>query len=117
VKMDRLSYACDVGYIHFHWALHAGLFMLLYVIYGYCIFLKHHYKYELKSNNAPKIPFQNTKSISLRLFLVSLQNYLQVYSVRGLEPSKLGGSHGCPGRLWDRFLWQVYQNDIVGTMP
>jgi len=23
----------------------------------------------------------------------------------------IGGSHGCPGRLWDRFLWQVYQND------
>jgi len=34
-----------------------------------------------------------------------------LYSVRGLERSELGGSHGCPGRLWDRFLWQVYQND------
>jgi len=34
-----------------------------------------------------------------------------VYSVRGLEWSELGGSHGCPGRLWDQFLWQVYQND------
>jgi len=31
-----------------------------------------------------------------------------LYSVRGLERSELGGSHGCPGRLWDRFLWQVY---------
>jgi len=28
----------------------------------------------------------------------------RVYSVRGLERSELGGSHGCPGRLWDRFL-------------
>jgi len=28
----------------------------------------------------------------------------RVYSVRGLEWSELGGSHGCPGRLWDRFL-------------
>jgi len=25
----------------------------------------------------------------------------QLYSVRGLERSELGGSHGCPGRLWD----------------
>jgi len=31
-----------------------------------------------------------------------------LYSVRGLERSELGGSHGCPGHLWDRFLWQVY---------
>jgi len=23
----------------------------------------------------------------------------------GLERSELGGSHGCPGCLWDRFLW------------
>jgi len=36
---------------------------------------------------------------------------LEVYSVRGLERSEFGGSHGCPGRLWDRFLWQVNQND------
>jgi len=35
----------------------------------------------------------------------------KLYSVRGLERSELGGSHGCPGRLWVRFLWQVYQND------
>jgi len=28
----------------------------------------------------------------------------KLYSVRGLERSELGGSHGCPGRLWDRFL-------------
>jgi len=34
-----------------------------------------------------------------------------VYSVRGLEWSELGGSHGCQGRLWGRLLWQVYQND------
>jgi len=27
-----------------------------------------------------------------------------LYSVRGLERSELGGSHDCPGRLWDRFL-------------
>jgi len=37
--------------------------------------------------------------------------YSFLYSVRGLERNELGGSHGCPGRLWDRFLWQVYQND------
>jgi len=36
---------------------------------------------------------------------------IEVYSVRGLEWSELVGSHGCPGRLWDRFLCQVYQND------
>jgi len=40
----------------------------------------------------------------------------QLYSVRGLERSELGGSHGCPGRLWDRFLWQVYTRTIVGMM-
>jgi len=34
-----------------------------------------------------------------------------IYPVRGPEWSGLGGSHGCPGRIWDRFLWQVYQND------
>jgi len=27
-----------------------------------------------------------------------------LYSVRGLERSELGGSHGFPGRLWGRFL-------------
>jgi len=40
----------------------------------------------------------------------SLVNYgkdiksFMLYSVRGLERSELGGSHGCTGRLWDRFL-------------
>jgi len=29
---------------------------------------------------------------------------MHLYSVRGLERSELGGSHGCPGRLWERFL-------------
>jgi len=28
-----------------------------------------------------------------------------------LGRSELRGSHGCPGCLCDRFLWQVYQND------
>jgi len=36
----------------------------------------------------------------------STTSYL--YSVRGLDWSELGGSHGCPGRLWARRLWQVY---------
>jgi len=27
-----------------------------------------------------------------------------LYSVRGLERIELGGSHGSPERLWDRFL-------------
>jgi len=27
-----------------------------------------------------------------------------LYPVRGLDRSELGGSHGCPRRLWDRFL-------------
>jgi len=36
-------------------------------------------------------------------FLVK-RSYKVVYSVRGLERSELGGSHGCPGRLWDRVL-------------
>jgi len=39
--------------------------------------------------------------------------YIPLYSVRGWERSELGGSHGCLGRLWDRFLWPVY---CVGTM-
>jgi len=30
--------------------------------------------------------------------------YQRLYSVQGLERSELGVSHGCPGRLWDRFL-------------
>jgi len=34
-------------------------------------------------------------------------NNLVLYPVRGSEWNGLGGSHGCPGRLWDRFLWQV----------
>jgi len=29
---------------------------------------------------------------------------MEIYSVRGLEQSEFGGSHGCPGRLWDHFL-------------
>jgi len=33
-----------------------------------------------------------------------------------MERSKLGRSHGCPGRLWVRFLCQVYTSTIVGTM-
>jgi len=39
-----------------------------------------------------------------------IQKKQDIYSVRGLEQSELGGSHGFPGRLWDRFLWQIYQN-------
>jgi len=40
-----------------------------------------------------KIPKYKTHSINFGL-----------YSVQVLERSELGGSHGCPGRLWDRFL-------------
>jgi len=29
---------------------------------------------------------------------------VHLYPVRGSEWSGLGGSHGCPGRIWDRFL-------------
>jgi len=36
--------------------------------------------------------------------LLTKRNNIVVYSVRGLERSELGGSHGCPGRLWNRFL-------------
>jgi len=32
------------------------------------------------------------------------QQQVNIYSARWLERSELGGSHGCPGRLWDRFL-------------
>jgi len=35
---------------------------------------------------------------------IALGTHFVVYSVRGLERSELGGSHGCPGRLWDRIL-------------
>jgi len=31
-------------------------------------------------------------------------HYCSLYSVRGLERRELGGSHRCPGRLWERFL-------------
>jgi len=50
---------------------------------------------------------------SVRKFLVTIKGWPQTTSraVRGLERSELGESHGCSGRLWDRFLWQVYQND------
>jgi len=44
----------------------------------------------------------------LELHMPCLSVWVALYSVRGLERSELGGSHGCPGRLWDRFLWQVY---------
>jgi len=37
-------------------------------------------------------------------FEVCPVQFIELYSVRGLERSELGGSHGCPGRLWDRFL-------------
>jgi len=47
----------------------------------------------------------------LKQHKVSFTLQTLLYSVRGLERSELGGSHGCPGCLWDRILWQVYQND------
>jgi len=40
----------------------------------------------------------------LREGLYYLSILILLYSVRGLERSGLGGSHGCPGCLWDRFL-------------
>jgi len=36
--------------------------------------------------------------------LSNLSEKVCLDSVRGLERSELDGSHGCPGRLWDRFL-------------
>jgi len=39
-----------------------------------------------------------------------------LYSVRGLERSEWGGSHSCPGRLWDRFLWQVYTSSKASCL-
>jgi len=36
-----------------------------------------------------------------------------VYSVRGLELSELGGSHGCPGRFWDRFLEEEEEEEEI----
>jgi len=58
----------------------------------------------------PLVPIPNNRNLP-PLHLPKVNSYLVLYSVRGLERSELGGSHGCPGRLWDRFLWQVYQND------
>jgi len=57
--------------------------------------------------------FKIIKTGQLQLQVSAFQIYIStyiLYSVRGLERSELGGSHGCPGRgrLWDRFLWQVY---------
>jgi len=57
-----------------------------------------------------KIEFRNHPSSATGL-LNLLKDPVVLYSVRGLERSELGGSHGCPGRLWDGFLWLVYQND------
>jgi len=45
---------------------------------------------------------------SLRVNIKTIDSCILLYSVRGLERSELSGSHGCPGRLWDCFLWQVY---------
>jgi|GEM_PF-3707010 len=46
--------------------------------------------------------FPNALSTAQGTHLTCTATHL--YSVRGLEPSGLGGSHGCPGRLWDRFF-------------
>jgi len=35
-----------------------------------------------------------------------------LYSVRGLERSELGGSHGCPGRLWDQIFMTGPRTDL-----
>jgi len=42
--------------------------------------------------------------------------HIRLYSVRGLELSEMGGSRGCPGRLWDRFLWQVFTPSIASCL-
>jgi len=52
-----------------------------------------------------------TKFFCACTLLIIIYTYELLNSVRGSVRSELGGSHGCPGRLWDRFLWQVYQND------
>jgi len=51
------------------------------------------------------------KHEQLQYVISSSNEDSRLYSVQGLERSELGGSHGCLGRLWDWFLWQVYQND------
>jgi len=51
----------------------------------------------------PKTGICRVRVEQLNIGLRKVQVIL-VYSVRGLERSGLGGSHGCPGRLWDRFL-------------
>jgi len=58
-------------------------------------------------------PFRVRKPplFSLPSFTFHVYEITTYLSVRGLERSELGGSHGCPGRIWDRFLWKVYQND------
>jgi len=58
--------------------------------------------------------FSNLKSVlALGSFRISSPLYL--YSVRGLERSELGRSHGCPGRICDRF-YDRSTRTIVGTM-
>gem|GEM_PF-4432070 len=49
-----------------------------------------------------RIKFLSKQCLVNCKYLLASNWYL--YSVRGLERSGLGGSHGCPGRLWDRFL-------------
>jgi len=48
-----------------------------------------------QANMSAMIPKLNTTGKTTSRYL---------YPVRGSEWSGLGGSHGCPGRLWDRFL-------------
>jgi len=47
--------------------------------------------------------YLNINSLLSTKFL-SLSQHSKLYSARGLEWSELSGSHGCPGRLWYRFL-------------
>jgi len=59
-----------------------------------------------------QITFSGSKMRYFHFYNNSHKKYFMLlYSVRGLERTELGGSHGCPGRLWYQFLSQVYQND------
>jgi len=60
-----------------------------------------------KKTTRKKTTINRPHVIGIFMFIY-LHSSTKVYSVRGLERSEFGGSHGCPGCLWGQILWQVY---------
>jgi len=58
--------------------------------------------FEQKDTGLIKTKYDFIPSIGTHFFRSVI--CLSLYPVRGSEWSGLGGSHGCPGRIWARFL-------------